>query len=293
MIAKIYSLFNAVALIWRSVVVGLIYVVAYIVTASFGSAIGGISDAPSVDSTIILLLMFVAGILNSLVMGPISTKLALPRTQRIGILFLLTYMFSSLVNAPEVMLFTTYSFQFQVFILVMYFIVNLILALSISILFPSKEIKTSFTKEVKGYFAKRKGREWLWRFVLASVLFFPIYFFFGFVFSPITGPYYNDPELGLNLVVPEWLSFEIMFSVEVVRGLIYALTVVPLLAVIRLPKWRLGLWIGLILAIVGAIAPQLVNVAWPLPLRLGHGAELVLDSFAQGLMMAWLLWVEK
>jgi len=60
-----------------------------------------------------------------------------------------------------------------------------------------------------------------------------------------------------------------------------------------MPKWRLGLWMGLILAIVGATVPQLVNVAWPLPLRLGHGVEMVLDSFAQGLMMAWLLWVEK
>ena len=279
---------------WRSVVVGLIYVAMSMSTASLGSSVGVTSDTPSgVDPTIILLSMFVGGTLIGLVMGPISTKLTLPRAQRIGVLFLVLYMFAYLIGAPEVLLFTTYSLQFQAFLLIMQFIVNLILAVSIGILFPSAQIEASLTKEVKGYFAKRKGSEWLWRFVLASVLFFPIYFFFGFVFSPITGPYYNNPELGLNLVIPGWLSFEIMFSVEVVRGLIYALTVVPLLAVIRMPKWRMGLWMGLILAIVGAVVPQLVNVAWPLPLRLGHGVEMVLDSFAQGLMMAWLLWVEK
>jgi len=43
---------------------------------------------------------------------------------------------------------------------------------------------------------------------------------------------------------------------------------------------------GLILAVVGAVVPQLVNASWSLPLRMGHGAEMVLDSFAQGLMMA-------
>jgi hypothetical protein len=58
-------------------------------------------------------------------------------------------------------------------------------------------------------------------------------------------------------------------------------------------RWGIGLWVGLILAVVGAVVPQLVNASWPLPLRMGHGAEMVLDSFAQGLLMAWLLWVEK
>jgi len=291
MVAKNRSLLSPIGLVWRSVVVGLIYVVTSMITASLGSSMGVASDIPtSVDPTIIMLSMFVGGTLTSLVMGPVSTKLTLPRAQRIGVLFLVLYMFAYLIGAPEVALFTTYSLQFQAFILIMQFIMNLILAVFIGILFPSPQIRTGLMKEVKGYFAKRKEGEWLWRFVLASVLFFPIYFFFGFVFSPITGPYYNNPELGLSLVIP---SFEIMLPVEFARGLIYALTVVPLLAVIRMPKWRLGLWMGLILAVVGAAVPQLVNVAWPLPLRLGHGVEMVLDSFAQGLMMAWLLWVEK
>jgi len=291
MTARNRSLLSPIELVWRSVVVGLIYVVTSMFTASLGSSLGVVSDTPTgVDPTIILLSMFVSGTLISLVMGPISTKLTLPRAQRVGVLFLVLYMFAYFIGAPEVALFTTYSLQFQAFILIMQFIVNLILAVFIGILFPSPQIGASLIQELKGYFAKRKGSEWLWRFVLASVLFFPIYFFFGFVFSPITGPYYNKPELGLNLVIP---SFEIMLPVELVRGLIYALTVVPLLAVIRMPKWRVGLWTSLILAIVGAAVPQLVNVAWPLPLRLGHGVEMVLDSFAQGFMMAWLLWVEK
>lgn len=87
----------------------------------------------------------------------------------------------------------------------------------------------------------------------------------------------------MNLVIP---SFEIMVPVEIGRGLIYVFSMVPLLAALPVSKWKLGFWMSLILAVVGAVVPQLVNVAWTLALRVGHGAEMVLDSFAQGFMMA-------
>ena len=86
------------------------------IIASLGSSMGVASDTPTgVDPTIILLSMFVGGIMISLVMGPISTKLTLSHAQRIGVLFLVLYMFTYLIGAPEVLLFTTYSLQFQSF----------------------------------------------------------------------------------------------------------------------------------------------------------------------------------
>lgn len=77
------------------------------------------------------------------------------------------------------------------------------------------------------------------------------------------------------------------------RGLIYALTFVPMLALIKMPRWKLGLFLGTILAVIGAVVPQLVNVAWPAELRIGHGVEMMLDSIAQGFMTVWLLWVDR
>lgn len=280
-------------MIWRSLVVGLIYVLVSMVTSSVGALMVEMPIVVDVDPAITMLSMFIGGILLAPVMGPISTKLDLPRAQRIGVLFLILYSFAYLIGAPEVLLFTTYPLAFQAYLLINQLIVNLVVAILIGALFPPAQIGAGLEAAVKGYFAQREGKYWLWRFALAAVLFFPIYFFFGFVFSPITVPYYNRPELGLGLVIPAWLGWEVMIPVGIGRGLWYALTVVPLLAVLRMPKWRLGLWMGLILAIVGAVMPQVINVAWPLPLRLGHGVEMVCDSFAQGLMMAWLLWVKK
>ena len=289
-----HSSLTPIGMIWRSLVVGLTYLLVFMVTTSVGVLMVEMPiSTAGADPTVTMLLMLIAGILVAPVMGAVSTKLDLPRTQRIGVLFLILYSFAYLINAPELLIFTTYPLPFQALLLINNLITWLVVAILIAVLFPPAQVGAGLASAVRVYFAQRKGKDWLWRFALAAVLFFPIYFFFGFVFSPITGPYYNRPELGLGLVIPSWLSFEIFIPVETVRGLWYALTVVPLLAVLRMPKWRLGLWMGAILAVVGAVLPQLVNVAWPLPLRLGHGVEIVCDSFAQGLMMAWLLWVKK
>jgi len=284
---------SIVGLIWRGLVVGLIYVVAFTVTPSLAPLMGVALDVPTgVDPTIVLLSIFVGGTLIGLVTGPISTKLTLPRAQRIGVLFLVLFMWGYGINAVDTFLFTTFPIPFQAFLIIMNLIVNLVLGIFIGVLFPPIQTGTGFTAEVKSYFTQRRGKSWLWRFALAAVLFYPIYMFFGFVFSPITVPYYSMPELGLGLVIPNVLS-PVFISIEIGRGLVYALIAVPLLAMLRMPKWRLGLWMGLILAVVGGVVPMMIQTTWPLPLRLGHGVEIVCDSFAQGLMMAWLLWAEK
>lgn len=283
---------SIVGLTWRSLVVGFMYVVAFTVTPSLAPLMGVALDAPTgVDPIIVLLSMFVVGTLIGLVTGPISSKLTLPRAQRIGVLFLILFMWTYGINAVDTFLFTTYPIPFQSFLIVMNLIVYLVMGVSIGVLFPPMQMGTGFTAEVKRYFSRR-GKSWLWRFALAAVLFYPIYMFFGLVFSPLTAPYYNMPDLGLGLVIPNVLS-PAFISIEIGRGLVYALTAIPLLAVLRMPKWRLGLWMGSILAIVGGVLIMLLQWAWPLPLRLGHGVEIVCDGFAQGLMMAWLLWSEK
>ncbi len=243
-----------------------------------------------VDLGFVLFSMFIGGVLIVPVMGATSTKLGLPPVQRIGVLFLTLYTFAHLINAPEILVYTTYPLSFQAYLLINNLITWLIMAILIGVLFPPAQLGVGLAEAVKGYFAQRAGKDWLWRFALAAVLYFPIYYFFGLVFSPLTVPYYNRPELGLSLVIP---GLEVIILVAIGRGLWYAMTMIPLLSVLLMPKWRLGLWMGLILAFSGAVLPQVTNAAWPLPLRLGHGVEVVCDSIAQGIMMAWLLWVKK
>jgi hypothetical protein len=277
-------------IVWRLIGVGFLYLLASMVMAWIGLAVGAISPSDGGDAGTTFILLFIAGILIGVTMGMVSSKLEVPFAQRLIVLFLMLYMFSYLIGAPEVALFTTYPPIFQVFILIEQLIISIIIAVAVGLLFKPRQVTTSLLRELKSYFSNRSWAEWTWRFALAAVLFVPIYYFFGFLFSPITGPYYDNPELGLGLVIP---SPDIVVPVEVGRGLIYALTFVPMLALIKMPRWKLGLFLGTILAVIGAVVPQLVNVAWPAELRIGHGVEMMLDSIAQGFMTVWLLWVDR
>ncbi|MEM2990624.1 MAG: hypothetical protein QXQ02_05510, partial [Halobacteria archaeon] len=237
----------------RVILVGFLYLLSTMITSSIGLAMGVLTATEGLDAGLLFILLFIGGILIAITAGTLSTMLEVPLAQRIGILFLTLYMFSYLIGAPEVALFTTYSMSFQLFILFEQFVINLIIAVAVGVLFQPREIKRDLFREFRRYFSGRSSSEWVWRFALASVLFIPIYYFFGFLFSPITGPYYNNPELGLGLVIP---SPEIVVPVELGRGLLYAATFVPLLTLVRLPRWRLALLLGVVLAIFGAVVPQ-------------------------------------
>ncbi|MEM0482485.1 MAG: hypothetical protein QXM16_06345 [Nitrososphaerota archaeon] len=183
------------------------------------------------DAISIFTLLFVGGVLIALTIGTLLSMLEVPRGQRILILFLILYMFSYLIGAPEVALFTTYTFSFQVFILIEQLIISLIIASVVGLIFSPRRVTKDLFSGIKNYFSSRSKGEWAWRLALASILYLPIYYFFGFLFSPITGPYYNNPELGLGLVIP---SIETVIPVEVARGLLYASTMMPLIALISL-----------------------------------------------------------
>ena len=57
-------------------------------------------------------------------------------------------------------------------------------------------------------------------------------------------------------------------------------------------KTLLALWLGLTIVVLGAVAPMLQAYFLPLTLRLVHGTEIAISSLLQGLVYAWLLWVE-
>ncbi len=127
---------------------------------------------------------------------------------------------------------------------------------------------------------------WALRFGLAALSYLPIYFAFGMIVAPFVLPYYNNPDLGLNLVEP---GFGVILPLEIGRGLLYALTMFPLIAVLRGGIWSRTFWIGLTIAVLGSWVPMLQAPGWPLVLRMAHGLEITADAFVQGVVLTWLL----
>lgn len=276
---------------WRTLLVAVAYVLLETVIGAIVLGAMAVTAPPSqVDTSVALLCSLIAGLLIVPAIGPLSLRWELPLGQRTFLLFLLTYSLFYLISALEVVFFTTYSVPLQIALLILNLGVWLGVAILVARLFQPANEGRNLLAEIGAYFRQRPAWSWAWRIALAALLFVPIYFFFGLMFAGIVVPYYNQMANGLGLVTP---PMEVLLPVEVVRGLWYALTVIPLLAVLRMSRRQTALWIGILLAVFGAIMTQIDNPAWPVPLRVGHGVEMVLDSLFQGAMLAWLLWVER
>jgi len=161
-----------------------------------------------------------------------------------------------------------------------------VLAILLTLLFRPQQTGPGLITRLRETLAQRRRVSWTWRFGLAAVSYLPIYFTFGMIVAPFVLSYYNNPDLGLNLVTP---GLGVFLPLEIGRGLLYALTVFPLIAILRDGVWSRAFWIGLTIAVPGSWVPMLQASAWPLVLRMAHGLEITADAFVQGIVLTWLL----
>ncbi len=280
---------SALGLLWRGLVVALGYTVAVtiggILTEILGLPI--LSVAAEIDQTQMLVGIFLAGLLVGLTLGPLSRRLALPTAQRAVLLFMLLFMLGSVINFIETLFFTTTPVAEQVTDVVTSGVGYVGLALLLALLFPPEAVERGLLTALRQSLVQRGWTSWTWRFLLAGFLYMPTYLLFGLVVSPIVVPYYDRADLGLELVTP---GFGVMLPLAVFRGLLFVLTLFPLIAVLRGSRRSVAFWVILALVVLAAWQPLLLAVWWPVPLRLAHGLEITADSIVHGLIIVGLLW---
>jgi hypothetical protein len=145
---------------------------------------------------------------------------------------------------------------------------------------PAVKILTTF-------FSARRWPKWAWRFLVAWLVYPPIYYLMGRVVAPFVQHYYEDPSLNLGLTMPP--SVEVLLAMQVLRGALFLIAVLPILIARRGSQRGLWLWAGAVIFI--QIAGQAILQAYWLPagLRIPHGLELLADSFLQAGVYALLL----
>jgi len=281
------SVRSVLGLLVRSLVVGLGYTVAVMIGGMITQVLGlpTPSLAAGVDQTQMLVGIFLSGVLIGLTLGPLTRRLTLPMAQRAGLLFVVLFILNALINVIEALFFTTIPATEQLTGLVTSAVGHAGLALLLAVLFRPPSVERGLLTALRQTLSQRPWTSWAWRFFLAGFLYVPIYLFFGIIISPIVLPYYQD--LGMGLTVP---GFEVMVPLEVFRGLLYVLTLFPLIAVLRASRWRVALLIVLTLCVLGSWQPMLLVAWWPVTLRLTHGLEITADSIVHGLAIVWLLW---
>jgi hypothetical protein len=133
--------------------------------------------------------------------------------------------------------------------------------------------------------ASRPVASWIWRLALAAVAWLPIYLLFGAVAGPYVVEAYEESEEGLALP-----SIPTILVAQLVRGALYVVALLPLLAGIELSRPRTWALLALILYVPGALIPFFAS-GGSVPSRIipFHVAELLADSAVYALVLVWLL----
>jgi hypothetical protein len=163
----------------------------------------------------------IAGVLMGLTLGPLGTRLILPLFGRACLWLLLLLVLKWLINTIEAFFFTTIPHAQLASSLAILAFGQVAVAVLLTLLFRPQQTGPGLLARLRGTLAKWTGASWAWRFGLAALSYLPIYFAFGMIVAPFVLPYYDNPDLGLNLTVP---GIGVILPLEIARGLPYALT---------------------------------------------------------------------
>lgn len=134
-----------------------------------------------------------------------------------------------------------------------------------------------------------RERPWLsWSIrVLAGALVYLVFFFVvgGLNYEFVTKPYYEAQYGGLTTP-----PVEVVFSLETLRGVLIALSVVPFVRAFPGPKRRRALFAGGLLFLFSGVVPLLFQIATlPAFLLFASGYEILLQVGPTGVVVAYLL----
>ncbi len=162
------------------------------------------------------------------------------------------------------------------------FVVSLLIAGAAGFILLHPEFNDSLWDRSRDMISRRSRRDWIIRIIVASPIFFLIYFAFGMAVSPFVYQYYQDPSLGLTIP-----PFTVMIPIELVRGLIFTLALIPLIIAVGTGKPYVFIATSMMLFIPGSLVPLLEA---PLPIQIipFHLVELLADSLVFGLALTWL-----
>lgn len=235
-----------------------------------------------------LLIRGVSGVLYVIVMTPLARRVFYRRFPRFLAIFVPLYITGTLTDLVEAYFYTTLLTPVSLIVALIIEGLPLLLITGIIVwLIPAAEDARNEPRFGQ-VMRERSFFFWIWRIVVAGVPYAAIYLFFAMLVTPIEHAfYYNQAFIAsLHTVVP---STATTLLLEAVRGILFVLAMLPVIAVMRKPRWSTGLYIALIGAVLEAWIPLLGQASWPVMMRVGNVLELTGDACGRALLMALLV----
>ncbi len=231
-------------------------------------------------------LLFVSEVLIAIVLGECFQRLYQSFWHRLLWLWLCHYVLYYALNNLDAFLFTTYTNLGTSFVANLF--PALFAAAAMALLWRPAAGSISQRPSLPVYVAARRPGDWAWRFAAAWLCFPPIYYLAGRGAAAFTLSYYQNPGLDLGLALKFTLGS--LIAMEVLRGALFLLAVLPIIVAWSGSPRNLWLVLGLIIFIQIAIQ-TLVQAYWMpfLEIRIPHGLEMLADSYGQAAVAAWLL----
>lgn len=229
----------------------------------------------------------------ALVLLPLARRLPYRMRTRVIALFVPLYWIYTLSNLVEAYFYTTVSHASLVGGAVIFAIPSLVVSWMIAWLLPARPAE----QPVPGIWqllAERPLLSWLWRTLLAGVLFAVVLQLAGDAWAPLISRYYHDPAYiaQAHIANPQPPPL-VTWTEEVVRGLVFVLSLLPVLAVLRGRHWPAILAVGAYVALLDAALEGwltlLGNSGFPIGFRIGEGLDLTTDAVVRGIFIAALL----
>jgi len=133
---------------------------------------------------------------------------------------------------------------------------------------------------------------WTWRVLVVGLAYFLFYFIFGATNALLyTKSFYeNNPQYGLTLP-----PAGIILAAQLLKGPLFALGLLFLSRSVSAPRRQIALWLGLVLFIIGGVAPY-VEVTFrtmPLAFNLATLTEILFQNGLTGVVAASLFIVKS
>src|SRR5215467_10759185 len=230
------------------------------------------------------------GAIYALVLMPLARRLPYRRLTRIVALFVPLYWIAYLSNLVEAGFNTTISRGTLVGGAIFFAIPAVVICVLIAWLFPAAPQEPP----VPGFWeslGQRPLLSWVWRVAVVAVLYAVLLQLFGSMYGPLIAKYYSDPAfMAQTHTVPP--PAYIAWPEETARGVLFVLSLLPVLAVVRGRDWPAIGYAALYVTLIGVGLEEwqvFAMTTYPIGFRLGEGLDLTTDAVARGILVAALL----